>query len=63
MFDGFPEEHREFFTAVAEATTSETVSARAEQHERAIRTPLGELVEEPVERVRTEWRNLRPLVS
>jgi hypothetical protein len=45
-FDGFPAEHREFFGAVAEDTTWETVSARAEQHRRAIFTPMCELTEE-----------------
>ena len=46
MFRGFPEEHREFFAAVAEDTTWDTVSARAEQHRRAIHEPMCELVGE-----------------
>jgi uncharacterized protein (DUF2461 family) len=46
VFDGFPEEHREFFEAVSRDTTWETVSARAEQHRRAIYLPMGELAEE-----------------
>jgi uncharacterized protein (DUF2461 family) len=45
-FQGFPEEHAAFFAAVGEATTWETVSARAEQHRRAIHTPMCNLVEE-----------------
>lgn len=46
MFDGFPEEHRTFFAAVAADTTWETVSARAEQHRRAIYLPMRELADE-----------------
>jgi hypothetical protein len=46
VFDGFPEEHREFFEAVARETTWATVSARAEQHRRAIYLPMCELAEE-----------------
>lgn len=46
MFDGFPDEHGAFFEAVAEDTTWETVSARAEQHRRAIYLPMCELAEE-----------------
>jgi hypothetical protein len=45
VFDGFPEEHRAFFAAVAEDTTWETVSARAEQHRRAIYLPMRELAD------------------
>jgi uncharacterized protein (DUF2461 family) len=45
-FDGFSAEHREFFAAVGEDTTWATVSARAEQHERAIYTPMCELADE-----------------
>ncbi len=45
-FDGFPAEHRTFFEAVAEDTTWETVSARADQHRRAIYLPMRELAEE-----------------
>ncbi|HEY3550425.1 MAG TPA: hypothetical protein VGK69_05170 [Gaiellaceae bacterium] len=46
MFNGFAEEHRTFFEAVAEDTTWETVSARAEQHRRAIHVPMCELTDE-----------------
>lgn len=46
MFNGFAEEHRTFFEAVAEDTTWETVSARAEQHRRAIHRPMCELTDE-----------------
>jgi hypothetical protein len=46
VFDGFPEEHRAFFEAVADDTTWETVSARSEQHRRAIYLPMCELAEE-----------------
>ena len=46
MFEGFPEEHRRFFEAVAEDTTWETVSALAEQHRRAIYLPMCELAAE-----------------
>ena len=46
MFEGFPDEHREFFAAVAGDTTWYVVQARAEQHERAIRGPMERLVEE-----------------
>lgn len=45
-FEGFPEENRDFFAAVAEDTTWETVGARTEQHRRAIREPMRELVGE-----------------
>ena len=45
-FAGFPEEHRAFFQAVAGDTTWETVSARAEQHRRAIHLPMRELADE-----------------
>jgi hypothetical protein len=41
-FRGFPEEQRAFFEAVAEDTTWENVSARAEQHLRAIYSPMRE---------------------
>jgi uncharacterized protein (DUF2461 family) len=46
VFDGFPEEHRDFFAAVARDTTWETVSARADQHRRAIYEPMCELADE-----------------
>jgi uncharacterized protein (DUF2461 family) len=46
MFDGFPEEQRAFFAAVAQDTTWETVRARADQHTRAIYGPMCQLVEE-----------------
>ena len=45
-FQGFPEEQRAFFAAVAEDTTWEAVSARAEQHSRTIFTPMCELAGE-----------------
>jgi hypothetical protein len=45
-FQGFPEEQRAFFAAVAEDTTWEAVSARAEQHGRAIYLPMCELADE-----------------
>jgi uncharacterized protein (DUF2461 family) len=45
-FQGFPEEQHVYFAAVAEDTTWETVSARAEQHRRAIQEPMRELVGE-----------------
>ncbi|HEY7420380.1 MAG TPA: DUF2461 family protein [Gaiellaceae bacterium] len=45
-FQGFPQEYRGFFAAVAEDTSWETVSARAEQHRSAIHEPMCELVEE-----------------
>lgn len=68
MFEGFPDEHREFFAAVAGDTTWDVVQARAEQHERAVagrRLGSGAWLgtREPVERVREEWRRLRPLVE
>lgn len=44
-FRGFPEEAFEFFAAVAEDTSWETVTARRELHERAVRTPMAELTE------------------
>lgn len=46
MFNGFAEEHRTFFEAVAEDTTWETVNARAEQHRRAIHLPMCKLTDE-----------------
>jgi uncharacterized protein (DUF2461 family) len=46
MFDGFPDEQRAFFTAVARDTTWEVVSARVELHRRAIYRPMSLLVEE-----------------
>jgi hypothetical protein len=46
VFDGFPEEHRAIFAAVAEDTTWDTVSARAEQHRRAVYLPMCELAGE-----------------
>jgi uncharacterized protein (DUF2461 family) len=46
VFGGFPDEHRDFFAAVAADTTWEAVSARAEQHRRAIHEPMSLLVEE-----------------
>jgi uncharacterized protein (DUF2461 family) len=46
MFEGFPEEQRAFFTAVAQDTSWATVSARAEQHRRVIYGPMCLLVEE-----------------
>jgi uncharacterized protein (DUF2461 family) len=46
VFDGFPEEQRDFFAAVAEDTSWETVSARADQHRRAIYEPMCELADE-----------------
>jgi uncharacterized protein (DUF2461 family) len=45
-FQGFPEQQRDFFAAVAEDMTWEAVSARAEQHRRTIHAPMCELVEE-----------------
>jgi uncharacterized protein (DUF2461 family) len=45
-FRGFPEEQRAFFEAVANDTTWETVSARAEQHRRSIHRPMCELADE-----------------
>jgi uncharacterized protein (DUF2461 family) len=46
MFDGFPDEQRTFFAAVARDTTWETVSARVELHHHAIYRPMSLLVEE-----------------
>jgi uncharacterized protein (DUF2461 family) len=46
VFDGFPEEQRDFFAAVAEDTSWETVSARAEQHRRSVYEPMCELADE-----------------
>jgi uncharacterized protein (DUF2461 family) len=44
-FTGFPEEAFEFFAAAAEDTSWETVAARRELHERAVRRPMEELTE------------------
>lgn len=46
MFNGFPDEQRAFFAAVDQDTTWEPVAARAEQHRRAIYTPMCLLVDE-----------------
>ncbi len=46
MFEGFPDEQRAFFAAVARHTTWEAVSARVELHRRAIYRPMSLLVEE-----------------
>jgi len=46
VFGGFPDEHRDFLAAIAEDTTWEAVSARAEQHRRAIHEPMSLLVAE-----------------
>ena len=46
MFDGFPEEQRAFFAAVAQETSWDVVGARAEQHRRSIYEPMCELVQE-----------------
>jgi uncharacterized protein (DUF2461 family) len=46
VFEGFPDEHREFFAAVAEDTRWDVVQSRAAQHERAIRGPMQGLAEE-----------------
>ena len=46
MFDGFPDEQRVFFAAVAQDTTWETVSEHVELHRRAIYLPMSLLVEE-----------------
>lgn len=46
MFDGFPEEQRAFFAAVAEDTTWEAVSARSELHRRSIYAPMCDLADE-----------------
>ena len=43
-FNGFPEEQQAFFAAVTADTTWETVTARADQHRRAIQAPMRELV-------------------
>jgi hypothetical protein len=45
VFEGFPDEYRTFFEVVARDTSWEAVSARAEQHRRAIYTPMCELEE------------------
>ena len=45
-FTGFPAESFEFFAAVAEDTSWETVQARSELHESAVRAPMGALARE-----------------
>jgi uncharacterized protein (DUF2461 family) len=45
-FQGFPEERQAFFEAVARDTTWQTVSAREEQHRRAIYEPMCDLAAE-----------------
>jgi Conserved hypothetical protein (DUF2461) len=46
VFDGFPEEHKAFFAAVANDTSWEVVAARAEQHRRSIYAPMCLLADE-----------------
>jgi uncharacterized protein (DUF2461 family) len=46
LFAGFPPEHRRFFAAVEHDTSWETVERLAEQHGRAVYTPMRLLVEE-----------------
>jgi uncharacterized protein (DUF2461 family) len=45
-FTGFPEQAFEFFAAVAEDTSWETVEARRELHEHAVRAPMEALTDE-----------------
>ena len=45
-FTGFPEDAFEFFAAVAEDASWETVRARSELHERSVRAPMEALTDE-----------------
>ena len=45
-FAGFPDEAFEFFSAVAQDTSWETVQARRDVHERSVRAPMAALTDE-----------------